>query len=170
MTRYAPGKKAWGECARSGKRMLLKDMVFDGRYPNLRVDPDWWEGKHPQETLPKVSDAIALFHPAPQNLRPPTTPELSGELAGNAVTLSWSESKSGVAFVTEYQIYRAIGESESVLLATVPVVRDELGAATSARVYTDANIESGVTYRYHVIAAAGKAGESAPSNIVEIEA
>jgi len=65
-TAYAKGKWALGECARSGRKMLLRNMVADGYYPNLIVDPEWYEPKHPQESLPKVRDPVALFRPAPE--------------------------------------------------------------------------------------------------------
>jgi hypothetical protein len=64
--RYAKGKFAVGECARSGRKMLLKDMVSDGYYPSLVVDPAWYEGKHPQESLPEIEDPVALWRPAPE--------------------------------------------------------------------------------------------------------
>lgn len=63
--RYASGKHAVGICARSGRKMRLMDLVSDGQYPNMLVDPDWFEPKHPQELLPKVGDPIGLFRPAP---------------------------------------------------------------------------------------------------------
>ena len=62
---YAKGKWALGECQRSGRKMLLRNMVADGYYPNLIVDPEWYEPKHPQESLPKVRDPVSLFRPAP---------------------------------------------------------------------------------------------------------
>ena len=65
MPKYATGKNAWGRCARSGRRMKLLDMVADGNYPGLMVDPDWRDIKHEQETPVDVSDAIALRRPAP---------------------------------------------------------------------------------------------------------
>jgi len=64
--RYAKGKFAVGECARSGRKMLLKDMVSDGYYPSLVVDPAWYEGKHPQESLPEIEDPVSLWRPAPE--------------------------------------------------------------------------------------------------------
>lgn len=72
--KYARGSHAWGICGRSGKKMLLKEMVFDGRYPNMRVDPDWYEGKHPQENLAKIDDPIALWRPSPEVVQAPSTP------------------------------------------------------------------------------------------------
>ena len=62
---YARGKWALGECARSGRKMLLRNMVADGYYPNLIVDPHWYEPKHPQESLPSLKDPVSLFRPAP---------------------------------------------------------------------------------------------------------
>lgn len=70
MTIYARGKSAWGYCARSGKRALLKDLIPDGHYPNLLVLPEWWEPKHPQETPAKVFDPMALRRPSPNRDRP----------------------------------------------------------------------------------------------------
>lgn len=64
--RYAKGKFAVGECARSGRKMLLKNMVSDGYYPSLVVDPAWYEGKHPQESLPEIEDPVSLWRPAPE--------------------------------------------------------------------------------------------------------
>lgn len=64
--RYAKGKFAVGECARSGRKMMLKDMVSDGYYPSLVVDPAWYEGKHPQESLPEIEDPVSLWRPAPE--------------------------------------------------------------------------------------------------------
>ncbi len=66
---YAKGKWALGECARSGRKMLLRNMIADGYYPNLIVDPEWYEPKHPQESLPSVHDPVTLFRPAPDRDR-----------------------------------------------------------------------------------------------------
>lgn len=63
---WAKGKWAVGECARSGRKMLLRNMIADGYYPNLIVDPRWYEPKHPQESLPSVRDPTSLFRPAPE--------------------------------------------------------------------------------------------------------
>lgn len=68
---FAKGNQAWGECQRSGKKMLLKDLVEDGYYPGLLVAPDWYEPRHPQERLKEVSDPIALEKPAPDLSKPP---------------------------------------------------------------------------------------------------
>lgn len=78
---YAKGKWALGECRRSGRKMLLRNMVADGYYPNLIVDPEWYEPKHPQESLPKVRDPVSLFRPAPDQDRVSATVRLKDTVA-----------------------------------------------------------------------------------------
>lgn len=63
---YAKGKNAVAECQRSGQKMKYRDLVEDGHIPGLLVHPDWWEPKHPQEIPVDVTDAVALFRPAPE--------------------------------------------------------------------------------------------------------
>lgn len=65
---YARGHKAWGICARSGKRVYLRDMVTDGQ-TGLLVAKDEYDPKHPQETPVIVDDPIALYRPAPDDRR-----------------------------------------------------------------------------------------------------
>lgn len=62
---YARGDKAWGECGRCGRRALLRELVFDGRYTNLRVHPECRDDKHPLEDVPyaKIEDPVALWRP-----------------------------------------------------------------------------------------------------------
>ena len=80
MKRYAEGKFAVGECARSGRKMLLKDMMADGYYPSLIVDPAWYEPRHPQESLPEIQDPVSLWRPAPEREAGATAPVLSGTI------------------------------------------------------------------------------------------
>jgi hypothetical protein len=77
--KYAKGKHALGICARSGRKMLLKDLVPDGQRPELLVDPAWRDIKHPAEKpLQDLSDAEALKRPAP---------DLETEVGGNGEAL-----------------------------------------------------------------------------------
>ena len=62
--RYAKGRRAWGECQRSGRRMLRKDMVKDEYVKGLLVDPAWKELEHPQDKPLRIEDPIALRRPA----------------------------------------------------------------------------------------------------------
>lgn len=61
--RYAQGRRAWGECARSGRRMLLLDMVRDP-LTDLLVDPAWAEPPL-QRPATNIIDGVALVRPAP---------------------------------------------------------------------------------------------------------
>ena len=63
MAKFARGDNAVGICARGGHKMLLRDMVSDGQYPGLMVDPAWRDIKNPQER--KMTEGIALRRPAP---------------------------------------------------------------------------------------------------------
>ena len=65
MTIYAKGRKAVGVCARSGRKMLLSDMVPDGYKKGLMVDPAWRDTAHPAEKPVKTEEGIALKKPAP---------------------------------------------------------------------------------------------------------
>jgi len=66
MAKWARGRRAWGEDARSGKRLLRKDMIEDGYVPGLLVAPDEYDPPHPQDKPVKVSDAMAIRRPAPR--------------------------------------------------------------------------------------------------------
>lgn len=85
---YAQGTKAWGECARSGRKMLLRDMVEDQDLPGLMVDPAWREPQHPQERpVRDIADPIALRRPAPELSIPSgegtAAPEITFDALGN---------------------------------------------------------------------------------------
>lgn len=67
--KFAQGKQAWGECQRSGIKMLLKDMVEDGYQKGLMVHPDFYEAPHPQDTPARAGEGIALRRPAPPQNR-----------------------------------------------------------------------------------------------------
>ncbi len=62
-SRYARGSKAWGICERSGRKMLLRDMVYDGEWPDMRVHPDEYDPQHPQEYIPDEYDPESLWDP-----------------------------------------------------------------------------------------------------------
>ena len=62
---YGPRDDALGICAKSGKQMRLGDMVRDGYYEGLLVDPDWYDPPHPQEKLLPVFDPEGIQDPSP---------------------------------------------------------------------------------------------------------
>jgi hypothetical protein len=80
--KYADGALAWGECRRSGKRVLRRDMVEDDQIPGMLVARDWYEPRHPQEFPISVTDPEALWKPSPENV--------SGETAIAALGAAWS--------------------------------------------------------------------------------
>lgn len=178
--KYAKGTKAWGICGRSGKKMLLEDMVFDGRFPNLRVDPDWYEDKHPQEFLPKVEDPTALYRPSPEVIDGPSSPVLQVSAQGNGATLTWTPSQTDISEIASYSIYRGTDGATPTLLVTCNVLRDFLGGIIGVQnctttpsiphddtssgsvydkvtvedapvTYVDTNLQNGSTYCYYVV-------------------
>lgn len=64
MPGFARGANAVGICARSGRKMPLKDMVRDGEL-GLLVDPAWRDEFHPQKKPARLEEGIALRNPAP---------------------------------------------------------------------------------------------------------
>jgi len=63
MALYARGTHAVGHCAKSGRKMLLRNMVEDP-FSGLMVDPAWADEKERRVTYP-TDDPEALFKPAP---------------------------------------------------------------------------------------------------------
>jgi hypothetical protein len=110
--------------------MLLKEMIFDGRYPNLRVDPQWFEDRHPLEFLAKVEDPIALYRPSPEVIRAPTAPVLTVTLVLGTAHLTWSPSETDITEIRSYSIYRGIDGATPTLLLVCEVERDFLGGIT----------------------------------------
>lgn len=107
--------------------MLLREMVFDERYPNMRVDPDWFEGKHPQEFLPKVEDPIALYRPAVEVILGPTAPILTVTLVAEQASLTWSPSETDISEILSYTIVRSVDGDPFEVLIVCNVLRDFLG-------------------------------------------
>lgn len=129
--KYAKGKRAWGICGRSGRKMLLRDMVMDGRYPNLKVDPDWYESRHPQETLPRVEDPVALYRPSPEVVLGPSAPVITSATQVNGVAqLLVQPSEPTITEIKSYDIYRSVDGGAFSLLISCAVQRDFLGGVT----------------------------------------
>jgi hypothetical protein len=180
--KYAKGTRAWGICGRSGRKMLLKDMVFDGRYPNMRVDPDWYEDKHPQEFMPKVEDPTALYRPSVEVIAAPTAPVLVANLTGGTqATLTWTPSETDITEIASYVINRSVDNGPFMPLIVCAVLRDFLGGIIGVQhcttipsvpqnddsgsvydkttnedapiTYVDTTVAGGHTYCYNVVAA-----------------
>jgi hypothetical protein len=128
---YAKGSRAWGICGRSGKKALLSELIFDGRYPNMRVLPDWYEARHPLETLPMVDDPVALYRPSPEVNNAPSAPSLTLLSYGpSQINLTWTPAESGVTDIASYLIFRSLNGAPFVQIAECDLVRDFLGGIT----------------------------------------
>lgn len=124
---FAKGTRAWGICARSGRKMLLRDMVWDGQYPNLKVDPAWYDPKHPQEMLPAIEDPIALANPSPETIAPPSAPVVTLVVASpTEIQVTWTPAESGITDMEEYQITRSVNGAAYAPLETCVLVKDFL--------------------------------------------
>lgn len=65
MAGYAKGAHALGECQQCGFRFKLAQLRSDGQVPNLLVCRTCWDKKNEAEYPVNLSDATALYHPAP---------------------------------------------------------------------------------------------------------
>jgi hypothetical protein len=157
--KYATGNHAWFICQRCGLRGLYRNSVFDGHIANLRVHPECWEPKHPQESLPKVTDPIALWRPSPEWGGTPSVLEAVLNEETGFIELSWTEAEIFNARFESYDVYRAIVDpvtseiGEYVLLEALPITYGyDMEILDQTLTYTDEDVEFGVTYAYKVIA------------------
>lgn len=124
-SKYARGTRAWGLCQKCGLRFLLRDLVFDGYYPGLRVCSGCYDDKQPQEFLIDVTDPIALWRPSPEFGPKPSV--LSGYGISDKIFLTWTETTPrGGARVSSYSIFRAVSSDPTSFpppsfLAILPV-------------------------------------------------
>lgn len=165
--KYAVGNQAVGECARCGEKRLYKELIFDGYYAWMRVCPDCYEERHPQERIVSAADPVALFRPAPQLVPAPSTPVLSGAILAGHPVLSWTQSIGGADFVTQYFLYRSTDGLAAVQIANPQVVRDwDAGVLSYGSPFIDLTATAGHAYGYYVIGNAFESGNSKQSNAV----
>lgn len=142
---YARGSQAWGICQRCGFRALLNTLIFDGRYAWLRVHPECWEDKHPQERMTKVYDPVALFRPSPEdnNL---VAPVLSATLDGPDVLLAWTPASTQGARFEGYLVYQG-PRAAPTQLAGLPISYDMFaGKLSEPLAYTVAAPDAGSSF------------------------
>jgi hypothetical protein len=146
---YANGRLAWGLCQRCGLRFLLRELVLDGYYPNIRVCHGCYDPPQPQERLVTVSDPVALWKPAVDTyLVPP--PFLTAVVSAAHVVLNWTSIDGppvgrdhvggrGPYLSAGYEVHRSIdGGVTFQLLATFLNTADEFGAlAIETLTFTD---------------------------------
>lgn len=151
MPMYARGTIAWGLCQRCGLRYYLRELVFDGYFPNLRVCNGCYDAPQPQERLAIVTDPVALYKPAVDTyLVPP--PFLTAVVVDGQVVLNWTSimgpkigadvggTSHGPYLSQGYEVYRASGAAPTVFtqIASFMNTPDEFGAlAIETLTYTD---------------------------------
>lgn len=64
--KYSNPDNAWGECARSGKKTRLNDLVKDGYNKEIYVRREWYDPPQPQEKLKPLFDAQMTRIQAPR--------------------------------------------------------------------------------------------------------
>lgn len=157
MPSFAKGRLAWGLCQRCGLRYLLRELVLDGYYPNIRVCSGCYDPPQPQERLAVVSDPIALWKPAPDAyaLNPPF---LTAVVSGGQVVLNWtsvggppvgSDRQGGqtAELSAGYQVYRSSDGITFTMVASFLNTADEFGAlAIETLTWTDVAPPSPVWY------------------------
>ena len=176
-THYAPGTKAWGRCQRCSLRFYLRDLVFDGYYPGLRVCVDCYDPRHPQESLQDTADPVGLWQPSPEF--GPVGPELSITQQTGKNVLNWTPADpAGGPNILNYTVFRAtsydggVSYEPAVAIYNVVVQYDEFGAilwkpqhpldyqpyvpkgevVVNPYTYTDNAIQAGLHYQYFVAA------------------
>ena len=124
-SRYAMGRVAWGLCQRCGIRFMLRDLVFDGYMPGIRVCVGCYDSRHPQEYPVDVTDPEALWRPAPDDA--PWDSVISAIVSNGSIALTWTPpDSSGAARYETYTLSRAfspdgINYAAAVNLQTFPV-------------------------------------------------
>jgi hypothetical protein len=160
MPMYARGSIAWGLCQRCGLRFYLRELVFDGYYPNLRVCEGCYDPPQPQERLAIVTDPVALYKPAVDTMFV-SAPVLTLVQSGDLIELSWSGfntvpqvetddfnqatqgksplgSSSGANITAGYYVNRSSDGVNFAVIATLMNTADEFGAlVVETNTYTD---------------------------------
>lgn len=170
---YGRGEIAWGICQRCGLRDLLENLVLDGYYPNIRVHPECWDDKHPQERLEPLTDATALWRPSPETNNV-VAPVLSGVVAPGENSLTWTAATTLGPRFENYQVYRSVRNTDGTypdftLLTTGPITYDTfMGIVSEFLAYVDHDITGETVYSYYV-AAVDSYGRGVQSNIIDLD-
>lgn len=166
-------RRVWGECQRSGKRVLRSQLLYDGQNGNLLVAPDEYDPYHPQLRLSPRRDKgteSVVRAPAPL-LKNMTPPVLTGELVqvgpDIVASLEWTTGVT-TGLWRRYTLYRSVDGSEFAPLQTFTIVRDwDASILVDDRDYVDADVTTDQVLRYYVIAEDWD-GDVVRSNTVEL--
>lgn len=159
MPAYAKGRIAWGLCQRCGLRYLLRELVLDGYYPNIRVCLGCYDPPQPQERLAVVSDPVALWKPAVDTYTFPA-PFLTAVVSAGHVILTWTSIGGppvgedhvggyGPYLSAAYEVWRSSDGINFTMLVSLPNTADEFGAlAIETLTYTDTAPPSNPVWYY----------------------
>lgn len=125
-------------------------MVEDGYYPSMIVCTDCFDARHPQERLPRLSDPITIFKPAPDDVGDP--PALSLQVIGLTARLTWTQAAPINARIDSYDVYRSVNGADFTLVVSLPITYDIFMAITAQTLTYDTPMSSGATYTYFVAA------------------
>ena len=104
--KYAPATQAWGLCKRCGLRFLLRNLVFDGYMPELRVCTSCYDPRHPQEYPVNVTDPEALWKCTPDDAA--WLSVITATVGSNQISLTWTPpDPSGRARYETYTLLRS---------------------------------------------------------------
>lgn len=155
------GLRTWGECARSGRRVRLNELVRDGQNTSILVAADEYDPYHPQLRISPRKDAkmeSVVRNPSPwrYEMEPP---DLSVDMAETGfVNLAWTEAWSQ-GTLRRYSLYRSVQTTggsadrvEPTLFADYDIVRDWDASILSQVLAFREAYNSAYVYRYRVYA------------------
>lgn len=151
MARYL-GANQIAECQRCGVKGLARDLVRDGRNPQLLVFADCYDPPHEAERpfVPSDTEGMPRYPLAPENRSAPVASTL-GAVLGATVTLTWAQFSAPASQIVTYAVHRGIGAGAPALLATLtPVANLNTGAVVYGSPYDTPAPGVGVTYTYFV--------------------
>ena len=179
------GANQLGECQRCGQKGLARDLMKDGRNPQLLVFMDCYDPPHPAEFpfVPRQREGKAKYPIAPENL-PVAAPVVSSVLddtppawediplaweddplawlagawaEGGVVTLTWTRPGAIGPRYEQYEIFRSTDDSDFVPLATNVIQYSFIAEVENTpETYVDYALVSNTTYRYYVEAVTGE--------------
>jgi hypothetical protein len=171
-SRYAQGAQAWGLCKRCGLQFLLRNLVFDGYMPGLRVCIDCYEGRHPQEYPIDVTDPEGVWRSTSDD--PPYGAVLGGSVNQGNISLVWqAPDSSGGARFESYTLLRAYsldGLTFTPLLAInlFPIVYDDFGGLIQQTLAFTDNVSQVGFYQYSLTAQNSR-GNGPASNFLTLD-
>jgi hypothetical protein len=138
---------------RCGLRALLCELIFDGRYPWMRVHSECYESKHPQERMIVATDPITLYRPSPESGGPTASVLSVIDIGGPAAQVTWTQATVLDSTIAGYVLYRSVDGMEFAPLQSFPVMRDWDGSILVETLsFDDADVSLGQALAYYVVA------------------